>query len=198
MGVPLEWNLVMIFGRSALFHFDAITFSSESASLLGLLALPCVVIPLVGNLYPRYISFLPSMRCAGNWAYTMWLVKPEHLSKIRAHCHIPYANPFAQIERMFDDEVAESAKQAVLAFRCMHLHGRQLVELLETQVSDLNRYTIFDGEMMGGWILGWNFGDGHLHNQHLIKNVFDREVLSADDLLLLTVESQPLQSSTLQ
>ena len=200
MGVPLEWNLVMIFGAlCSFFHFDAIAFSTESASLLGILTLPCFVIPLIGNLYPRYVSFLPSMRYyAGNWAYTMWLVKPEHLSKIRAHCHIPYANPFAQIERLFDDEVAESAKQAVLAFRCMHLHGRELVQLLETEVSDLSQYSIFDGEMMGGWILGWNFGDGHLHNQHLIKNVFGGEVLRADDVFLLTVESQPLQSSTLQ
>ena len=42
-----------------------------------------VVLPLAGNLFPRWISFLVAMRYyAGNWPYGVWLFRGESYRKL--------------------------------------------------------------------------------------------------------------------
>jgi hypothetical protein len=64
LAVPLEWNLFMIFGALFLFgHYGDVPLDTfASAPLLVLLLLNGIVIPLLGNMRPDKISFLPSMR----------------------------------------------------------------------------------------------------------------------------------------
>src|ERR1700683_3152454 len=64
LGVPLEWNVFMIFGILFLFgHYGGVPLSTlDEPLLIAIMAVTCVGIPVLGNLYPEKISFLPSMR----------------------------------------------------------------------------------------------------------------------------------------
>src|SRR5207245_8494856 len=64
LGVPMEWNLFMIFSLLFNFgHYGHVPLSTlDDPLLIILLILIGVVIPVVCNLRPEKISFLPSMR----------------------------------------------------------------------------------------------------------------------------------------
>src|SRR6185312_7720565 len=64
MGVPLEWNVFMIFGVLSLFVGHArlgLTDVKHPVPVAILLALVAGTV-ILGNLFPRKISFLPGMR----------------------------------------------------------------------------------------------------------------------------------------
>ncbi len=64
MGVPIEWNIVMVYGAFFLFwgQAEVAPWSLQSWPLIGVLLVVSLAIPLIGNLLPRHVSFLPSMR----------------------------------------------------------------------------------------------------------------------------------------
>jgi len=74
----------------------------------------------------------------------------------------------------------------------MHLHGRALQQLLPLAVDDIDAYTWRDGELVAGVVLGWNFGDGHLHSEALLEAVQRRCGFAPGELRCIFVESQPL------
>ena len=47
----------------------------------------------------------------------------------------------------------------------MHSHGRALNGLLPRAVDDVEAYDVREGELIAGVVLGYNFGDGHFHNE---------------------------------
>ncbi|MDT5349819.1 MAG: hypothetical protein QOH91_3106 [Mycobacterium sp.] len=80
MGVPLEWNVFMIFGVLWLFVAHARLGLSDLTNPVPVTVLFVVIAGtvVIGNLYPRKVSFLPGMRYyAGNWDTTVWCVKPS-------------------------------------------------------------------------------------------------------------------------
>ncbi len=80
MGVPLEWNVFMMFSVVALFVGHADIGLGDLHSPWPPLVLFAVVAGTVvlGNLFPRKVSFLPGMRYyAGNWDTGLWCVKPS-------------------------------------------------------------------------------------------------------------------------
>ncbi len=78
-GMPVEWNILMVYGGIFLFGFHPEAGLSALAAmplLAAFLVLSLVVIPCVGNFVPSRVSFLLSMRYyAGNWAYNIWLMR---------------------------------------------------------------------------------------------------------------------------
>jgi len=73
----------------------------------------------------------------------------------------------------------------------MHLHGRALNAVLPSVVDDLEAYDINEGEGTAGVLLGWNFGDGHLHHEQLLAAVQAECGFAPGDLRVLALESQP-------
>ena len=80
----------------------------------------------------------------------------------------------------------------------MHLHGRALHSLLPAAVDDLEAYEYHDGELIAGYVLGWNFGDGHLHQTQLLEAVQSRCQFAEGDLRCIFIESQPLMGATMR
>ena len=80
-----------------------------------------------------------------------------------------------------------------LAFRSMHSHGRALNGLLPRAVDDVDAYDVREGELVAGVVLGYNFGDGHFHNQRLLEAVQERCRFEPGELRVVTLESQPAQ-----
>ena len=84
MGVPLEWNVFMMFSVLALFVGHAAVGLGDLTTPLPILLFAVVAGTVVtGNLLPRKVSFLPGMRYyAGNWDTTLWCIKPSAEEKI--------------------------------------------------------------------------------------------------------------------
>jgi hypothetical protein len=198
LGVPIEWNVMMVYGGVFLFWKHAATTVFTMPPLMGVfLAVMLVAVPLAGNLFPRRVSFLLSMRYyAGNWAYSVWLFRGESHRKLD---RLVKASPWIadQLGSMYDEATTVGVTGKVVAFRLMHLHGRALPLLLPKAVDRIDDYQWVDGEVVAGMVLGWNFGDGHLHDERLLSAVQQQCGFEPGELRCVFVESQPLLRDTL-
>jgi hypothetical protein len=59
----------------------------------------------------------------------------------------------------------------------------------------MDDYDWYEGEVLGGAILGWNFGDGHLNGVQLLEAIQETCGFEEGELRLVSVESQPLFGS---
>lgn len=194
LGVPLEWNLFVIFSTLFLFgHYAEVGPSTFDSPLLGvILAVVLVGFPVLGNLRPELMSFLPSMRYyAGNWATSVWLFRRDGAEE-RLDASLTKAAPVVakQLGKLYGDELAELLLYKGLAFRAMHSHGRALNGLLDRAVDDLSDYIVREGELVAGVALGWNFGEGHLHDAQLLAAIQERCHFEPGQLRIVTLESQ--------
>lgn len=194
MGVPIEWNFMMVYGGFALFwaHPDLTILDLGVTPLTGFLLIMLVGVPLLGNLVPRWISFLLSMRYyAGNWACSVWFFRGESYRKLdRLTKSSPWV--FDQLAPMYDRATSVALFGKVIAFRMMHLHGRALAELVPQAVDRLEDYEWVDGEIVAGLALGWNFGDGHLHDERLLAAIQAQCEFEPGELRCVFIESQPI------
>jgi hypothetical protein len=196
LAVPLEWNVFMIFGLLFLFgHYGATPWSTlDDPLLLLILAVTCVAVPVLGNFRPDLVSFLPSMRYyAGNWATSQWLFRRDGPGEERLDESLVKAAPgvVKQLEKFYEPEMVEVLLYKGLAFRSMHSHGRALNGLLPRAVDDVEGYVAREGELVAGVVLGYNFGDGHFHDQRLLAAVQERCAFEPGDLRVVVLESQP-------
>lgn len=200
LAVPLEWNVFMIFGLFFLFgHYADVPWSTiDDPLLLAILAPICVGLPVLGNFRPDLVSFLPSMRYyAGNWATSQWLfrrgVEGEEGAEAKLDREIVKAAPIVteQLKKFYEPEMIEVLLYKGLAFRSMHSHGRALNALSLRAVEDIEDYSVREGELVAGVVLGYNFGDGHFHDQRLLAAVQERCRFGPGELRVVTLESQP-------
>jgi hypothetical protein len=199
MGVPIEWNVMMVYGAFVLFgHYaDVNAFSISSPSLIAFLALALVGMPLLGNLVPSRVSFLCSMRYyAGNWAYSVWLFKGDCSRKLDTHLIKSAPRVQDQLRTFYDEDTITATISKVMAFRAMHLHGRCLQTLIPKAVYDVDEYEYLDGELVAGVVVGWNFGEGHLHNMQLLQAIQRQCKFEEGELRCIFVESQPMGQRT--
>ena len=198
MGVPLEWNVFMIFGVLWLFVAHARLGLSDVANPLPVAILFTVIVAtvVVGNLFPRKVSFLPGMRYyAGNWDTTVWCVKPSADEKFRIGSRALGPMYHLQLERLYKtkEEVLVPIHLA-FAFRGMNTHGRALYTLVHRALAgyDEDDYNLCEGENLCAMVLGWNFGDGHMHNECLIDALQQRCGFEPGDVRVVILDAQPI------
>ncbi|GFG74975.1 hypothetical protein MBOT_23400 [Mycobacterium botniense] len=201
MGVPLEWNVFMIYGIGALFVAYANLGLSNLKQPVPLAVLFVVItgIVIAGNLFPRKISFLPGMRYyAGNWDTTLWCVKPSADEKINRGLVAIASMPAAQLERYYGKERAQIPMYLGYAFRAMNTHGRALFTLAHRAMAGENEddYVITDGERICSTAIGWNFGDGHMHNEQLIAAMQERCHFEPGEVRVVLLDAQPIHRQT--
>lgn len=197
MGVPLEWNIFFIFSLFYLFgsYSDIGIYDLGSPGLLLLLVPALVVVPVLGNLKPHLVSFLPSMRYyAGNWATSAWIFQGDGESRLEADLTTASKLPLHQLEKLYGPEVADLMMQKGMAWRSLHTHGRALNGLITRAVGDDSGYTVRDGEFVAGVALGWNFGEGHLHHHQLLDAIQSRCNFGPGELRVVVLESQPIHT----
>lgn len=201
MGVPLEWNVFFIFSLFYLFgHYGAISVTDIRSPLLAAALVVVLAAALIaGNMFPQQISFLPAMRYyAGNWASSLWCFRPGAEDVIEANVVKSSALVFNQLAKLYDPATAAVIADKVPAgFRSMHLHGRALNGLLPRALGgEANEadYSIRDGEVIAGPLVGWNFGEGHLHNEQLLEAVQRRCHFGEGDVRVVVLEGQPIQT----
>lgn len=195
MGVPLEWNVFVIYAAFVVFHANAevTLFDLSSPVLIALLVVGLLLGPVLGNLRPDLVSFLLSMRYyAGNWPTSMWLFRPEAYAKVDETVTKAAKRPEVQLRIFYDEAVCEALLFKGQAWRATHLSGRALNGLLPRAVDNLEDYVIHDGEWTCGFLIGYNFGEGHFHGHQLLEAIQSRCHLEPGDLRVITLESQPL------
>lgn len=200
LGVPIEWNVMMVYGGIFLFlgHPEASPFALRDPILIAYLAVWIGLIPLLGNLAPRFVSFLLSMRYyAGNWAYSVWLFEGDVVTRLDEKLKKPALTTRAQLAAMnvYDADTITLMLSKLPVFRLMHYQGRMLHTLIPQAVGGLERvddYEFYDGEAVATLALGWAFGDGHMHQQELLDAIQAECGFEAGQLRCVFVESQPL------
>jgi len=201
MGVPLEWNVFMIWGVVFLFlAHPGLDLAALTQPLL-IAVLMAVVFGIVacGNLVPSKVSFLPSMRYyAGNWAATFWCFRGDALDRLDANVVKATVLPHQQLEKVYGSAQEASVPLFMgYVFRGFHTHGRALWTLVPRACGpDHEDYLVLDGELVAGTVLGWNFGDGHLHDEQLIAALQRRCDFRPGDVRIVFLESQPFHRGT--
>lgn len=197
MGVPLEWNVFMMFSVLALFvgHADIGLGDLQSPWPLVLFAIVAGTVVL-GNLFPRKVSFLAGMRYyAGNWDTSLWCVRPSADAKIGDRIVAIASMPAAQMEKFYGSrETAEIYQYMGYAFRAFNTHGRAMFTLAHRAMAgqDEADYVLTDGERICSTAIGWNFGDGHMHNEQLIAALHKRCGFEPGEVRVLILEAQPI------
>jgi Transmembrane protein of unknown function (DUF3556) len=199
LGVPIEWNVMVVYGTFALFwaHPEITVMDLGSPALAVFLVIMLIGAPLFGNLWPSRLSFLLAMRFyAGNWAYGVWLFRGESYRKLD---RLTKASSWVydQLDRFYDRPTSIGLVGKVMGFRLMHLQGRALPILLPKAVDRLEDFEYIDGELVAGLALGWNFGDGHLHREPLLRAVQEQCGFAPGELRCIFVEGQPFGRSTM-
>ncbi|MFF2395574.1 DUF3556 domain-containing protein [Nocardia sp. NPDC058114] len=205
LAVPLEWNILFAYLTVFLFlgfpNSDGYgVFDMSSPWLTVAIAAGLAFFPVLGNLRPDLVSFLPSMRqYAGNWASALWAFAPGAEAKLNTIAHRPADNQVDQLLAMgYPPAVAEITMQQTIAWRSMHSQGRGLFSLLYKHLPDIDRWTVREAEFACNSLIGFNFGDGHLHNLDLIDAVQARVGFAPGEWIVVWVESQPVHKSTQQ
>lgn len=203
MGVPLEWNVFMMFSVLALFvgHSDIGLGDLSSPWPIVLLVVVAGTVVL-GNLFPRKVSFLPGMRYyAGNWDTSLWCIKPSADAKIAAGIVAIASMPAAQLEKFYGSkEAAQIPMYMGYAFRSFNTHGRALFTLAHRAMAGHNEddYTLTDGERIVSTAIGWNFGDGHMSNEQLVAALQQRCHFEPGEVRIVMLDAQPIHRQTQQ
>jgi hypothetical protein len=203
MGVPLEWNVFMMFSVLALFVGHASVGLGDMTTPLPLLLFAVVAGTVaVGNLFPHKVSFLPGMRYyAGNWDTTLWCIKPSADQKIAKGIVAIASMPAAQLEKFYGSkEAAQIPMYMGYAFRAFNTHGRALFTLAHRAMGGQNEddYVLTDGERLCSTAIGWNFGDGHFSNEQLVAALHKRCHFEPGEVRVVMLDAQPIHRQTQQ
>ncbi|WP_068400125.1 DUF3556 domain-containing protein [Kribbia dieselivorans] len=203
LAVPLEWNVFFMFAAAFLFGAYPAGAGYAVTDLTSMwLLVPILVVfltfPILGNLRPDLVSFLPSMRqYAGNWASATWAFRGDEAeAKLNTHLVKSNINQIDQLSGAFGKEIAEIFMQKAMAWRTMHSQGRGLMSLMMRHLDQLENYRIREAEFVCTTLIGWQFGDGHLHNEATIEAVQKRCNFAPGELIVVWVESQPIHKPT--
>ncbi|MGB3355747.1 MAG: DUF3556 domain-containing protein [Mycobacterium sp.] len=197
MGVPLEWNVFMMFSVLALFVGNAGVGLGDLQSPWPIVLFAAVAgTVVIGNLFPRKVSFLPGMRYyAGNWDTSLWCVKPSAAAKIENGIVAIASMPAAQMEKFYGSkETAEMYQYMGYAFRSFNTHGRAMFTLAHHVMAghDEADFVLTDGERICSTAIGWNFGDGHMHNEQLIAALQKRCGFEPGEVRVMLLDAQPI------
>jgi uncharacterized membrane protein YkgB len=196
LAVPLEWNVLFAYASIFLFlgfpAWQGYAVSNMSSPwLTATIVAALVFFPILGNFRPDKVSFLPSMRqYAGNWPSAVWAFAPGAESKLNkitrsAHNQIDQFIAFG-----YEPQWAEVTMQRTIAWRTMHSQGRGLFSVLLKTLPDIDTRAVREGEFVCNSLIGFNFGDGHLHNEDLIAAVQRQAAFEPGELVVVWVESQ--------
>jgi hypothetical protein len=197
-GAPLEWNVFMSFAIGSLFVHQAGLGVGDLVHPFPALALFVALAVMVGygNARPDRVSFLPAMRYyAGNWDTSQWLFTPSGLAKLEAGTLRASPLPYTVLRSFYGEDEVDYPIWIGYAFRAMHSHGRALLTLADRAIAPAAEadYEMVEGELIAGVVLGWNFGDGHLHDEQLLEALQERCLFEPGEVRVVMLEAQPIQ-----
>ena len=201
LAVPLEWNILFAYATVFLFlgfpNWNGYAVADMSSPwLTAAIVAALIFFPILGNFRPDKVSFLPSMRqYAGNWASATWTFKPGAEAKLNRVTRSARNTVDQFIGFGYEPVWAEVAMNQPIAWRSMHSQGRGLFSVLLRSVPDIESRTVREAEFVCNSLIGFNFGDGHLHDENMIAAVQREAQFEPGELIVVWVESQAWGSS---
>ena len=198
IAVPLEWNVLFMYITAFLFlgypNESGFGVADMDPVLLAITLVGLLFFPVLGNLRPDLVSFLPSMRqYAGNWATAMWAFAPGAEAKLDEHLVKGAPMQTQQLTDIYGAEAAEVLLAQMLGWRSLHSQARGLNSVMINQLgADIDTYTLREAEFACNAVIGFNFGDGHLHNDKLIAAIQKRCRFAPGEFIVVWVESEPV------
>lgn len=197
MAVPLEWNVIMVYGAWAIFGSNPTVspFDITHPLLIAIFVILYIIVPVFGTLYPKYVSFLMSMRYyAGTWGYSIWLFKDGAKEKIDENVTKTSPSLEKQLSFFYNDKTVRGTLSRLMGFRLLHLPSKALHQLYDKATGGEHGYYWVEGEFFCGEIIGFNFGDLHLHNEHLLRALQKRCNWNSGEVRVIMVESPQLHT----
>ena len=204
MAVPLEWNVLFAYATIFLFlgfpNWDGYGVADMSSPWLTVvLVAGLVFFPVLGNLRPDLVSFLPAMRqYAGNWASATWAFAPGAEEKLNRVTRSAGNQVDQLVAYGYEPLQAELFTQQAVGWRSMHSQARGLFSVLVKNLPDIDTRAVREAEVVCNSLIGFNFGDGHLHNEDLIAAVQEQAQFAPGELVVVWVESQAIATSKVQ
>ena len=198
LAVPLEWNALFMYVVAFLFlgfpAGDGYGVGDMSTGLLAATVVGVTFFPILGNLRPDLVSFLPSMRqYAGNWATAMWAFAPGTETKLDEHIVKPALMQRQQLVPLYGEDESEVIMQQLLGWRALHSQGRALNSIMINHLgADIDTYTLREAEFSCNAIQAFNFGDGHLHREPFIEAIQKRCQFAPGEFTVVWIESEPI------
>src|ERR1700757_2948163 len=196
LAVPLEWNFLFAYATIFLFlgfpAWSGYAVWDMSPRWLALVVTAAVLFyPILGNFRPDKVSFLPSMRqYAGNWASAVWAFAPGAEAKLNKVTRTAKNQVDQFIDFGYEPKWADVTMQRVISWRTLHSQGRGLFSVLLKNLPDIDTRSVREGEFVCNSLIGFNFGDGHLHDEDLIAAVQREAAFEPGELIVVWVESQ--------
>jgi hypothetical protein len=125
----------------------------------------------------------------------MWCIKASAEEKIARGIVSIATMPAAQLEKLYGSkEAAQIPLYMGYAFRAFNTHGKALFTLVHRAMNGQNEaeYSITDGERICSMAIGWNFGDGHMHNEQLIAAMQKRCGFEPGEVRVVLLDAQPI------
>jgi hypothetical protein len=198
LAVPLEWNVMYAYISAFLFigfpNHEGFGLGDMDTGLLVLTVGAMLVFPILGELRPDKVSFLPAFRqYSGNWASAMWMFAPGREDKIDECIVKPCPTQTKQLAEIYGPDEAEVVLQQLLGWRSLHSQARGQNSVMINQLgSDIDVYTPREAEFMCNNIVGFNFGDGHFHNEVMLEAIQRRCNYAPGEFIVVWVESEPI------
>lgn len=200
LAVPLEWNVVFIYAAVFLFlgfpAWEGYSVTDMSPPWLVLVvAAALLFLPVLGNIRPDKVCFLWSFRqYAGNWACSLWAFAPGAEDKLN-QITTPTTNLVDQfVAAGYEPVWAETTMQRFIGFRSFYPQGRGEFSVLISRLNDIEARTVREGEFLCGPLIGFNFGEGHLHDENMMRAVQRRVGYQPGEVVVVYVESEAFGS----
>lgn len=204
LAVPLEWNVAFAYIVAFLFigfpNHEGYALGDMDPALMVLVIGGLLVFPILGERRPDLVSFLPAFRqYSGNWATAMWMFAPGRESKIDECIVKPAPTQTKQLAEIYGEDEAEVVLHQLLGWRSLHSQARGLNSVMINNLgSDIDVYTPREAEFMCNNIIGFNFGDGHFHNEVMLEAIQRRCQFEPGEFLVAWVESEPIMDGRQQ
>ncbi|WP_082406019.1 DUF3556 domain-containing protein [Microbacterium sp. No. 7] len=198
IAVPLEWNLLFAVTAAVWFlgYPNVAGFSvfdmSQAWMPWAVIAIH-VFLVIFGSLRPDKVSFLASLRqYEGNWATGTWAIHPDAEKKLH-RVYRPTKDQIDQFQAMgLPYPLAEAFLQMTLGWRSLHSQARGLFSVLLKNVPDIDHRRIREAEFGTNAMIGFNFGEGHFHDEELIAAIQEQAQFEPGEFIVAWVESEPL------
>lgn len=198
VAVPLEWNLLFALCASIFFigYPNSAGFSvfdmSEPWMPFSVIAIP-VFFVIFGSLRPDKVSFLAALRqYGGNWATGVWAIHPDAEKKLH-RVYRPTKDQIDQFQALGMPFIqAEAFLEVSLAWRSLHTQGRGLFSILFKNVPDIDYRRVREGEFACNAMIGFNFGEGHFHDEELIAAIQEQAQFEPGEFVVAWAESEAL------
>lgn len=198
VAVPLEWNLLFILTATIWFigypnSAGFSVFDMSHAWMPFAVIATHVVLVIFGSIRPDKVSFLASLRqYEGNWATGVWAIHPDAETKLH-RVYRPTKDQIDQLQAIgLPYPLAETFLEMSLGWRSLHSQARGLFSILLKNVPDIDHRRIREGEFACNAMIGFNFGEGHFHNEELIGAIQEQAQFEPGEFIIAWVESEPL------